>query len=178
MQELRILIPLLVNVLLTVFFFIAIKKNKFAKINKKVLQLIIGVIFGASAAFASEFGVNLNDTVINIRDSAPILAGLTFGPIAGIVAGFIGGTYRALSIFWGAGKATVVACSISTFLAGVIASILRYYMFDNKRTTWAFGVGIALVTEIFHMLMIFITNLYDIELAYSFIESLTSLTVK
>ena len=56
---------------------------------------------------------------MNVRDASPISAGLIFGPVAGIVSGFIGGGFRALTVLWNPDSAfTAVACSISTFLAG------------------------------------------------------------
>ena len=45
---------------------------------------------------------------------------LIFGPFAGIVSGFIGGGFRALTVLWNPDSVfTAVACSISTFLAGL-----------------------------------------------------------
>ena len=66
---------------------------------------------------------------MNVRDASPIIAGLVFGPISGVIAGFMGGIYRALSVMWVAGDYTVVACNISTIVAGITAALLRKYMF-------------------------------------------------
>ena len=42
-------------------------------------QVIIGLMFGCVSAFASGYGVNWLGTVVNVRDAAPLIAGLVFG---------------------------------------------------------------------------------------------------
>ena len=126
---------MLFNVLLVILFYLLNKKTKFSKFNTVIQQVIIGITFGISSIFASENGVVISGAIINVRDSAPILSGLIFGPISGIISGFMGGLYRALSIMWGAGTDTVIACSISTFVCGLVAAALRVFMFDNNMIT-------------------------------------------
>ena len=173
----NMLLAMLFNVLLVLLFYLLNKKTKFAQLKGYVKQIIIGITFGISSAFASENGVIISGAIINVRDSAPILSGLLFGPVSGIISGVIGGTYRALSVLWGAGTATVVACSISTFMCGVFAAILRVFMFDNKRPTIGYALGITVICEIFHMLMIFVTNIRNIQLAYQFVSECTYLMI-
>lgn len=50
----------------------------------------------------SEFGVPIDGAIINVRDAAPLCAGLIFGPTAGILAGVIGGLERWFAVLWGA----------------------------------------------------------------------------
>lgn len=176
-MQINMIIAILINILLVLLFYILNKKTKFSNFKPILKQVIIGIAFGVSSAFASENGVVISGAIINIRDSAPILSGLIFGPISGVISGLIGGTYRALSILWGAGTDTVVACSISTCVCGIVAAVLRIFMFDNKRPTIAYAVGITIICEIFHMLMIFITNMHDIYLAYEFVSKCTILMV-
>lgn len=176
-MQINMLLAMLFNVLLVILFYLLNKKTKFSKFNTVIQQVIIGITFGISSIFASENGVVISGAIINVRDSAPILSGLIFGPISGIISGFMGGLYRALSIMWGAGTDTVIACSISTFVCGLVAAALRVFMFDNKRPTIAYAVGISIICEIFHMLMIFITNMSDIQLAYKFVSECTLLMV-
>ena len=136
--------------------------------------MIIGALFGCSAIYASLFGVKIWGATMNVRDASPISAGLIFGPIAGIVSGFIGGGFRALTVLWNPDSAfTAVACSTSTFLAGVVAAVLRKFMFDDKKAGWVPAVGIAVVLEVFHMLMIFITNMDKAYEAFLFVKQCT-----
>ena len=165
------------NALLAILLYILDKKTAFSKTSYKAKQLIIGVLFGLMAIFATTSfgGFDIGDgTIMNVRDAAPICAGLTFGAPAGIIAGVIGGVYRFVAVYFNlAGTYTQIACSVSTILAGFIAAILRKFMFDNKKPTWLYGLGIGMVTEVLHMLMIFFTNMEDAVNAFEFVKICT-----
>lgn len=133
-------------------------------------QVITGIMFGALAILGTEFGIKIDGAIINARDASPICAGLLFGAPAGIIAGIIGGVERWLAVIWGAGEYTQLACSVSTVLAGAFAAALRKYMFDNKKPKWYYCLAIAVITEIVHMLMIFLTNMNDVRTAFSFVR--------
>ncbi|MBO7310653.1 MAG: SpoIIE family protein phosphatase [Clostridia bacterium] len=136
-------------------------------------QLVIGVLFGCVSAFASSYGVEWLGAVVNVRDAAPLSAGLIFGAPAGIISGLIGGLYRWFSVYWGAGTYTRLACSIATILAGFMAAGLRKLMFDNKKPTWGYGVCIAVACEVIHMILIFITNMDNSSQAFEFVKGAT-----
>ena len=165
------------NAFLAIFLYILDKKTAFSKTPYKAKQFIIGVLFGLMAIFATTNlgGFDIGDgTIMNVRDSAPLCAGLIFGAPAGIVAGLIGGIYRYVAVYFGlAGTYTQIACSVSTILAGFIAAILRKFMFDDKKPTWLYGLGIGMVTEVLHMLMIFFTNMDDAVNAFEFVKICT-----
>ena len=169
-----LILTALYNAVLAVLIYIAEKKTAFGRVGYKKRQIIIGILFGAMASFASMSiaGVDIGDgTIMNVRDAAPICAGLIFGAPAGIVAGIIGGLYRYISAFFGlTGMYTQLACSISTALAGLIAAALRKFMFDNKKPGWIYGLGIGMICEVIHMLMIFFTNANDPVTAFSFVK--------
>ena len=169
----NIIFPIIINIALVVFFYIFEKIEKFKKVNKNLVQLIIGISFGIVSIIGSELGWEISGATMNVRDSAPLSAGLIFGWKAGLIAGIMGGVYRALSVFWGGGTYTALACSISTILAGIVAAILRKFMFDDKKPSWPFAFGITVVVEIFHMLMIFITNVSDANTAFTFVKMCT-----
>ncbi|MBO5757561.1 MAG: SpoIIE family protein phosphatase, partial [Clostridia bacterium] len=136
-------------------------------------QIIIGVLFGCVSAFASSYGVEWLGAVVNVRDAAPLSAGLIFGAPAGIISGCIGGLYRWFSVYWGGGTYTQLACSIATILAGFMAAGLRKLMFDNKKPTWGYGVCIAVTCEVIHMILIFITNMDNSSQAFEFVKGAT-----
>ncbi len=172
-MTLKLLIPVLCNGTLAVILYLAEKKTLFGKMNYKLKQCIIGILFGALAAFSTEYGVDVGGAVMNVRDASPLCAGLIFGAPAGIISGVIGGAYRWFAINWGAGEYTRLACSVSTVLAGFIAALLRKYMFDDKKPSWIYGLGVGMVCEVLHMLMIFLTNMNDASRAFTFVESCT-----
>ena len=169
----RLIVPILVNCLLVLLVYLADKYTPFKKLPYIYKQIAIGVLFGCVSAFASSYGVEWLGTVVNVRDAAPLSAGLIFGAPAGIISGFIGGLYRWFSVYWGAGTYSQLACSIATILAGFMAAGLRRLMFDNKKPTWAYGVCIAIVCEVIHMILIFVTNMDNSSKAFEFVKGAT-----
>ena len=140
------------------------------KISYAVKQAIIGVLFGLIAVLATEVGIPVNGAVLNVRNAAPLTAGLLFGGPAGIIAGLIGGVYRWFATCWGAGAFSRVACTIGTILAGFFGAGCRKYMFDNKKPNWFYGLAIGLTTEVLHMLLVFLTNMGDIYTAFQVVQ--------
>lgn len=169
----RLIIPILLNTLLVVAVYLIDKHTSLKNLPYMAKQVIIGVLFGGIAAFASSCGVEMLGTVVNVRDTAPISAGLIFGAPAGIISGLIGGAYRWFSVLWGAGTYTRLACTLATVIAGFLAAGLRRLMFDNKKPTWGYGIAITVVCEVIHMLLIFITNMHDTITAFAFVKACT-----
>ena len=169
----RLAIPILINSILVLGVYLADKHTNLKKLPYMTKQIIIGVLFGCVSAFASSYGVPMLGTTVNVRDAAPLSAGLIFGAPAGVISGCIGGIYRWFSIYWGGGLDTQLACSIATILAGIMAAILRKYMFDNKKPTWGYGVCIAIACEVIHMILIFLTNMKDPSKAFELVKVAT-----
>ena len=170
----RLIVPILLNCILVLAVYLVDKYTPAIKMPYMAKQIIIGILFGGVSAFASSYGVNMLGTVVNVRDAAPLSAGLIFGAPAGIISGLIGGLYRWFSVYWGAGVYTQLACSIATILAGLMAAGLRKLMFDNKKPTWSYGICIAVVCEVIHMILIFLTNMDDSSKAFEFVKSATA----
>ena len=169
----RLIIPILLNCMLVLVIYLADKYSPFKRVPYLAKQVIIGILFGCVSAFASSYGVEWLGTTVNVRDAAPLSAGLVFGAPAGIISGLIGGLYRWFSVFWGGGAYTQLACSIATVLAGFMAAGLRKLMFDNKKPTWVYGICIAVVCEVIHMILIFLTNMDNSSYAFEFVKGAT-----
>ena len=170
----RLIIPVLLNSILVLSLYLIDKYTPVKKLPYRVKQIIIGVLFGSVSSFASSYGVEWLGAVVNVRDAAPLSAGLIFGAPAGIISGLIGGLYRWFSVYWGGGMYTRLACSIATILAGFMAAGLRKLMFDNKKPTWGYGICIAVVCEVIHMILIFLTNMDDSAYAFEFVKGATA----
>ena len=170
----ELMIPVLSSAAMVVLLYLVEKHTQAQRLPYMVKELTIGVLFGLLAIFSSQHGVAFEDMVINVADAAPMCAGLVFGAPAGIVSGVIGGAFR---FFLGAGDFTRVASSVSIVLIGCIAALLRNLMFDDKKPTWIYGVGIACVCEDIHMLLIFLFNLDDAATAFAFVNKCTPLMV-
>ena len=107
---------------------------------------------------------------LNVRDAAPLCAGLLFGGPAGLIAGTIGGIYRWLCVCWGGGMVTRAACSLAAFLAGVFSGLMRRTLFDENRPGVLSAFGIGATMEVLHMLLVLATNLGDVYHAFSFVQ--------
>ena len=169
----KLIVPILLNCILVLSVYLADKYTSFKKMPYITRQIIIGLLFGGSSAFASSYGIPWLGAVVNVRDAAPLSAGLIFGAPSGIIAGFIGGLYRWFSVYWGGDPYTRLACSLATILAGFMAAGLRKLMFDNKKPTWSYGICIAVVCEVIHMILIFITNMENSSRAFEFVQGAT-----
>lgn len=157
-------------VAVTVILYLLEHLTKFRALNYKAKQVIIGGLFGLLAVYATETGVLYQGATINVRDTAPLCAGLIFGGPAGIIAGIIGGVHRFFAAYQSAGSYTQVACTVSTIVAGIAAALLRKFVFDNRKPTWLYALMTAVVIEVFHMLMIIFTHGDDIKYAFRVVK--------
>ena len=71
----------------TLILYFMLQKKNYADMNERRKQITVGIVFGIIAIVATEFGVPYNGTIINVRDAAPLCAGLFLGPLAGIISG-------------------------------------------------------------------------------------------
>ncbi len=107
-------------------------------------NIVFVVVFGLFSIFGTYVGIpGTYGAITNIRDVAPIIAGLVAGPYAGLAVGLIGGVHRLLL-----GGESSVACSLATVLAGLLAGLV--YRFNKGRLlgiipAMAFAVGIELL---------------------------------
>ncbi len=156
------------NVILTIILW------KFLK-NRKIgwgYRILLALIFGGCAILATHFGVDYQHMMLNVRDLAPLTAGLFFDPFAGVLAGFIGGIERYIAgTYFGVGTYTRIACSISTCLSGVVAAILRVFIFKGKKPSLVFSYFIGSTMEVFHMYVVFISHRNDMDMAYYVVKT-------
>ena len=136
-------------------------------------QTAIGILFGLFSILGTELGIEIDHAIINTRSAAPIVAGLAFGGPAGILAGIIGGIERWLCVYWSGGSYTRLACSLATVLAGFFTAWVRSSLFKKQKVFWYYGLIISCITEVFHMLLVFITNMDDLSKAFGVVRSCT-----
>lgn len=160
------LLPVGASVLLSRLY----RNSQLQNLSYAKKQILAGLVFGMLAICGTELGIPFQGTIINARDAAPICAGLIFGAPAGIIAGVIGGIERWFAVYWGIGYYTRVGCTISTIFAGVLSAALKKYMFDDRIPGWRHTAVISAITEVVHMLMIFITNVGDIRQAFTYVR--------
>jgi LytS/YehU family sensor histidine kinase len=107
--------------------------------------IIFIAIFGGFSIFGTYVGIPLaSGAIVNIRDFAPIMAGLTAGPLIGLAVGLIGGIHRLFL-----GGFTCVPCGLATVFAGVIAGAVHY--FNKGKLVGIFpGLLVAIIVEVVH----------------------------
>jgi sigma-B regulation protein RsbU (phosphoserine phosphatase) len=107
--------------------------------------VIFIAIFGGFSIFGTYVGIPLaSGAIVNIRDFAPIMAGLTAGPLIGLAAGLVGGIHRLFL-----GGFTCVPCGLATVFAGVIAGAVHY--FNKGKLVGIFpGLLVAIIVEVVH----------------------------
>lgn len=169
----KLIISSILPIIFSVIFYQAEKKTSFRKITYWQKQLIIGVVFGLLAVISTHLGIETEGAVINVRDASPLSAGLIFGGPAGIIAGVIGGVERFLASFWGIGQSTQLACSLATLCAGFFAALMKKFIFDSKIPSIFYGLLFGITTEVFHMLLIYFTNLSNVYDAFKYIQDCT-----
>lgn len=168
----QLIISALITAGLTILFRYLDNKRILDKIRNTFLrQLIIGIVFGLAAIYATEYGgIALGGATMNARDAAPLCAGIFFGPVAGITAGIIGGVERYLCVAWGGGAFTQLACSIACVLAGVFSAILNKFVFLGKRPKAIYSIVLGLMCEDVHMFLIFVINDSSLDVAFNFVK--------
>ena len=163
---------------------IIIKKSKnWGKLNYWIQQLLIGLFFFVLIICSIHFGVKYlptqelqeqiigDDAIVKTFGSSlasPMIAGLIFGWPAGLMTGFLGGLYRLVINPFGIGDFVRAAETISIFLSGAIAALLRKGLFDNKKPKWGYGIIIGILIETVHMLMIFITGMASMSVNFAY----------
>lgn len=107
---------------------------------------ILAIFFGAFSIYGCLSSINVMGGLINVRDLGPMVGGLLGGPLVGVGAGLIGGTFRMAQ-----GGFTAVPCAIAAVLAGVVGGLIRFRTGRFPEIQWA--VAFAVLFEIFHMVL-------------------------
>jgi len=108
-------------------------------------MVIFILIFGGFSIFGTYVGRPLpSGAIVNIRDFAPMIAGLTAGPIIGSAVGLIGGVHRLFL-----GGFTCIPCGLATILAGVVGGAI-YYFNKGKLIGILQGMLVAVIIEALH----------------------------
>lgn len=157
--------------LCALLYYLGTRRHVFDTLSRTTRQILIGLIFGGAAILATQFGTDVGGAILNVRSAVPLCAGLIFGGPAGIIAGIIGGAWRFLAGLYGIGTYTALACSVSCVLSGFFAAILRVYVFDRRIPVWYYGLAAGIFIEVVDMLLIFITNMSDVDTAFIFVQA-------
>ena len=154
-------------VMLSVMIWIWVNHEKLTIFGK----VLIGLIYGTCAILSTHLGIDYVNMLLNVRDLGPLIAGIFFDPISGLIAGFLGGIERYIvGEYFGIGEYTRVACGISTCLAGIIGACVRYVI-NGRKIPVAYCFFVGAVMEVFHMYAIFITHRDDMMMAFKVVDA-------
>jgi len=136
------------EIFIFVFMEIVAKIETIQRVVFKKARLLDNIIFILVFGFFSIFGTYVGipgsyGAITNIRDVAPIVAGLLAGPYVGLAVGLIGGVHRLFL-----GGESYAACSLATVLAGLLAGLvhrLNKGRLIGAILAMAFGAGIELL---------------------------------
>ncbi len=155
-------------VILTVLLWSRLKNQKLSLFMK----ILLGIVYGGCSVLSTHFGVDYGFMLLNLRDVAPLSAGLFFDPLSGVIAGLIGGIERFIAgTYWGIGTYTRYACSISTGLAGFVALAMNVKVFEGKKPSPVYAFFMGAVMEVYHMYVVFITHRDDMRMAFKVVST-------
>lgn len=164
---LKMSLATILYILLTVMIWIWVNDEKISKSAK----IGIGIIYGVCSIISTHFGIDYGHMMLNVRDLGPLIAGLFFDPVSGLIAGFIGGIERYFAaVIWNIGVYTKVACSVSTCLAGIFAMYASKRILRGKKPSPVYALFIGAVMEVFHMYAVLITHIDDMRMAYYVVD--------
>ncbi len=127
MQSLSLIVSLLEKVsLVLLVLYLASRTRPFGQVLQKDFnagnRVVLIIVFAALSIYGTYSGVKLESgAIVNIREMAPMAAGLVGGPIVGFAVGLVGGIHR-----YTLGGLTALPCGISTTLAGLAAGLVLY----------------------------------------------------
>jgi sigma-B regulation protein RsbU (phosphoserine phosphatase) len=112
------------EIFIFVFMEIVTKLKTIQRVIFKEARLKDYIVFTTLFGFFSIFGTYIGITdssgaISNIRDLAPMIAGLVAGPVVGLSVGLIGGIHRFFL-----GGVTAIPCALATILAGLLAGMI------------------------------------------------------
>jgi phosphoserine phosphatase RsbU/P len=111
--------------------------------------LILALVFGGLAIYGTYSGIKNSGAIVNIRDAAPMMAGLLGGPWVGLGAGLIGGIHRYFQPGF-----TGIPCALGTALSGLAAGLFLMWL-KNKISIWRIAL-FAFCMQSFDMVLILV----------------------
>ncbi len=139
-----------------------IEKNDSFRVAIKE-EIILIVLFGILGIAATYLGVptvpgSMSSPLANVRNLAPMIAGMLGGLWAGIGAGLIGGVY-CYSQLTGIESSTALPYMIDTILAGLIGGLIFIFI-KKKFPKPIFAALIIVIFEVIDMVIIYYLGRY------------------
>lgn len=159
MTKEELFLQLLEKSSLVIILFIIITKIKyfkyiFQKEEYKIEDLIvISLIFSFLSILGTYNGISVNGSLANTRMIFIVSGGIMFGPIVGIISGFLSGVHRYLIDI---GGITSIPCFISSICAGILSGVFNRKV--PKSYQWIYGILCGIICESITMILIYIIS--------------------
>ncbi len=128
-------------------------------------KVVIILIFGGFSIFGTLVGTPLpSGAIVNVRDFAPIIAGLIGGPVVGLGAGLMGGVHRFFM-----GGSTYIVCGVATILAGLAGGVVHRIL-KGRLLPFYYGALLAVAIEVLHGVLVF-AEVHPASAAWEIIEA-------
>lgn len=168
MFYLRLFVLVIISPFMTAIVYAFGNKPDLNKVESGRREVAAGVFFALGAIALTHLSVPTEGALISTRDSAVLSASLIFGPTSGMIAAAVSSLER---FFTSDAPFTALGASIITLVSGIVGSLLRHYMFDDRKPSASYGFVIAFCLEVGNMLFVFLTNMSDIKTAFRLVES-------
>lgn len=113
-------------------------------------QILLMIIFSSVTIISNYSGYSINGAIANTRVIGVMASGFIGGPVVALVVGLVAGIHRFLIDISGF---STIACTISTFLGGIIAAVKSRKIKDNNYRSIDLFV-ITFLVECLQMLII------------------------
>lgn len=104
--------------------------------------VVFTVVCSLLAIISSYYGTRINGALASTRIVGVLMGGIIGGPWVGMATGIIGGLHR-----YSLGGFTAFSCGLATFLAGIMAGLVRS-RYPFEKMNWKIAAGIALFAEV------------------------------
>ncbi|MCQ2793993.1 MAG: SpoIIE family protein phosphatase [Bacilli bacterium] len=156
------------------------------KLNYWLKQIIIGLAFTGVTILMCCCGVEYSGLDSNVvgreivqiagsfgaASAGPMIAGIAFGWPAGLITGALSGLFRGLYSLRIATDYLAIPECITLLISGLVAAILRRFLFSNKKPKWGYGLILGIMTETIHMIIFFVCGVLtrNVTFAYAVIR--------
>lgn len=168
---LRWMATMLLPVALSALFYLLDRKSAFGRCKEILKQLVYGLVFGLIGSQCALFSVPLGDAILATQSAFILCAGLLLGAPAGVISGLICGAFNYAAPAWVGGVDSRLADLLSASLMGIGSALLRKYMFDNKKPLALYALLIGFMSEVMHMMLVFVSNLTNLQQAFVQVEN-------
>ncbi|CAM3300890.1 sensor histidine kinase [Sporolactobacillus spathodeae] len=146
------------SAVLIVFLFILTRFPRFKEILQREKHsrpelAILTALFSLFAILSTYSGIHVEGSLVNVRIATIISSGILFGPVVGIITGFVAGLHRYLINI---GGVTALPCFLTSSFAGIVSVLVHNQV--KKEHRWIYGIVMGMFCEVLTMVLILLMS--------------------